>query len=262
MHTFRRLALPLSRPSRMAAAQPSRHMCRVAGPRLSNTPCRPALHPAPLGHCSPAAFGPVTSHSFSTTAAPTAAAEGVRVTIHYVGTLDDGQVFDSSEEDKGGDPLVFDVGEGRMIRGIDNGVRGMTVGESREIRCEPADAYGERDPQGVQTVEVSKLPDDVKAGDQLQTPQGQRVTVTKVSASLSGPSVVAPNAMLVPGQRRDAAWPGRQSMIRRWAAAKVKRWAGEQFILSGSPPPPLPQKKSEGWGLGRGFKGHKLASSI
>jgi FK506-binding protein 1 len=155
-------------------------MCRVAGPRLSNTPCRPALHPAPLGHCSPAAFGPVTSHSFSTTAAPTAAAEGVRVTIHYVGTLDDGQGFDSSEEDKGGDPLVFDVGEGRMIRGIDNGVRGMTVGESREIRCEPADAYGERDPQGVQTVEVSKLPDDVKAGDQLQTPQGQRVTVTKV----------------------------------------------------------------------------------
>ena len=52
----------------------------------------------------------------------------------------------------------LEVRFGGVIRGIDKGIRGMTIWGSREIRCKPADTYGEHYPHGVQTVEVSNLP--------------------------------------------------------------------------------------------------------
>jgi peptidylprolyl isomerase len=66
--------------------------------------------------------------------------QGDTVTLHYVGTLDDGTVFDTSE---GGQPLRFKVGSGQVISGFDEGVRGMQVGETREIIITPDQAYGE-----------------------------------------------------------------------------------------------------------------------
>jgi peptidylprolyl isomerase len=69
------------------------------------------------------------------------AKNGDRVRVHYTGRLDDGQVFDSSRE---GDPLEFTVGAGEVIPGFDEGVRGMTVGESKTIQIQPDDAYGPR----------------------------------------------------------------------------------------------------------------------
>jgi len=56
--------------------------------------------------------------------------EGDTITLHYKGSLDDGTVFDSSE---GRGPLSFKVGDGQVIQGFDDGVRGMEVGESRQI---------------------------------------------------------------------------------------------------------------------------------
>src|SRR6185503_3444882 len=56
--------------------------------------------------------------------------EGDTVTVHYKGSLDDGMVFDSSE---GGPPLSFKVGEGQVIEGFDDGIRGMEPGQSRQI---------------------------------------------------------------------------------------------------------------------------------
>ena len=67
--------------------------------------------------------------------------EGDRVHVHYTGRLRDGQVFDSSE---GGEPLEFQVGTGEVIKGFDDGVRGMSVGEQRTLEIAPAEAYGER----------------------------------------------------------------------------------------------------------------------
>lgn len=67
--------------------------------------------------------------------------EGDRVQVHYTGRLRDGQVFDSSE---GGEPLEFQVGTGDVIKGFDDGVRGMNVGEQRTLEIAPAEAYGER----------------------------------------------------------------------------------------------------------------------
>jgi len=67
------------------------------------------------------------------------AAQGATVAVHYTGTLDSGEVFDSS---RGREPLEFTVGAGQVIAGFDRAVEGLAVGESREIRLEPAEAYG------------------------------------------------------------------------------------------------------------------------
>ena len=73
--------------------------------------------------------------------------KGKKVKVHYVGTLDDGTVFDSSRErDK---PIEFVCMTGRMIPGFDRAVDEMQVGEVRDIHLEPQDAYGMPDPKKI-----------------------------------------------------------------------------------------------------------------
>ena len=68
------------------------------------------------------------------------AQDGNQVSVHYVGTLDDGMQFDSSRDR--GAPLSFVVGAGEMIAGFDNAVKGMKVGETKTVRLLPEEAYG------------------------------------------------------------------------------------------------------------------------
>lgn len=103
--------------------------------------------------------------------------KGTRVKVHYTGTLEDGTVFDSSE---GKEPLAFVIGAGQMIPGFDRGVLGMQVGEAKELRLDPKDAYGEHQERGVQQVPLDKLPEGVKEGSQLQTSRGGRALVVKI----------------------------------------------------------------------------------
>lgn len=102
------------------------------------------------------------------------AKSGDTVKIHYTGTLDDGTQFDSSS---GRDPLEFELGGGQVIPGFDTAVEGMAVGESKNVRIEPDQAYGERHDQLVQQVPRSALPDDLEPevgmGLQSQSPDGQ-----------------------------------------------------------------------------------------
>lgn len=108
------------------------------------------------------------------------AQEGDFIRVHYIGTLDDGSVFDSSRDR--GDTLNFIIGSGQMISGFDAGVRGMVVGETKTIRLEPAEAYGEVDPALFITVDLSQVPEGTEAGDLLQDPtSGQPVEVTEVT---------------------------------------------------------------------------------
>ena len=99
---------------------------------------------------------------------------GDTVKIHYTGTLDDGTQFDSSA---GRDPLEFELGGGQVIPGFDSAVEGMAVGENKNVRIEPDQAYGERHEQLVQEVPRSALPDDLEPqvgmGLQSQSPDGQ-----------------------------------------------------------------------------------------
>ncbi|BDA45510.1 Peptidyl-prolyl cis-trans isomerase FKBP62 [Coccomyxa sp. Obi] len=68
--------------------------------------------------------------------------KGDEVTVHYVGTLEDGTVFDSSRERD--TPFVFSLGQGRVIKGWDEGVKTFKKGEKALLTCKADYAYGEQ----------------------------------------------------------------------------------------------------------------------
>lgn len=104
---------------------------------------------------------------------------GDTVKIHYSGTLNDGTEFDSSA---GGDPLEFTLGEGHVIKGFDNAVRGMAVGEQKSVNIPPEEAYGPRQEQMVSQVPLSALPNDLEPVEgmrlQAQGRDGRTVNLT------------------------------------------------------------------------------------
>eukprot|EP00320_Phaeocystis_rex_P014934 CAMPEP_0119074416 /NCGR_PEP_ID=MMETSP1178-20130426/72101_1 /TAXON_ID=33656 /ORGANISM="unid sp, Strain CCMP2000" /LENGTH=199 /DNA_ID=CAMNT_0007056573 /DNA_START=22 /DNA_END=621 /DNA_ORIENTATION=- len=67
---------------------------------------------------------------------------GDTVRVHYTGRLEDGTVFDSSHQR--GEPISFELGTGRVIRGWDEGVAGMVVGGTRQLVIPPNLGYGTR----------------------------------------------------------------------------------------------------------------------
>ncbi len=81
--------------------------------------------------------------------------DGDTIKIDYTGTLDDGTVFDSSEDH--GEPLEFTVGAQQVIRGFEDAVRGMEVGEEKTFRIDASEAYGEHDPNLTQSFPRSSL---------------------------------------------------------------------------------------------------------
>ena len=66
---------------------------------------------------------------------------GDTVSVHYVGTLQDGQEFDNSR--KRGQTFEFKVGQGQVIKGWDEGVLGMKIGGQRILVIPPDMGYGE-----------------------------------------------------------------------------------------------------------------------
>jgi FKBP-type peptidyl-prolyl cis-trans isomerase FkpA len=72
----------------------------------------------------------------------TVAQAGKTVTVHYVGTLTNGNKFDSSRDR--GEGFTFKLGAGMVIKGWDQGVAGMKVGAVRKLTIPPHLAYGDR----------------------------------------------------------------------------------------------------------------------
>lgn len=73
--------------------------------------------------------------------------KGQTVTVHYTGTLTDGKVFDSSRTR--GQAFSFKIGVGQVIRGWDEGVATMSVGERAKLTIKSDYAYGPRGIPGV-----------------------------------------------------------------------------------------------------------------
>ena len=101
--------------------------------------------------------------------------KGDKVTIDYTGTLDDGSVFDSSKNKQ---PIEFEVGSGRVIKGFEDSVIGMKKGEEKKISLKPAEAYGDHNPAMVIKIPRDKLPPgpEPKSGMMLAigTPDGNK----------------------------------------------------------------------------------------
>ena len=102
--------------------------------------------------------------------------DGMFVSVAYTGTLDNGDVFDSSE---GRQPLEFKTGAGQLIQGFEDAVMGMTLNQKKEFTLTPEKAYGKRDENQTNDIPRSELPDgvDPQVGDTVAftTPEGQQI---------------------------------------------------------------------------------------
>jgi FKBP-type peptidyl-prolyl cis-trans isomerase SlpA len=92
---------------------------------------------------------------------------GDTVTVHYTGKLENGEVFDSSMVD-GRQPLTAKLGEGQLIKGFENGLIDMSIGDKKTIEISHEDAYGPYNDFMVQEVEKDKMPGEVEVGISLQ----------------------------------------------------------------------------------------------
>jgi FKBP-type peptidyl-prolyl cis-trans isomerase 2 len=106
---------------------------------------------------------------------------GDKIKVHYHGKLTSGETFDSSA---GRDPLAFEVGSGSVIKGFDEGVTGMVVGEKKTIHIPFDEAYGARNPEMVIDMPKDRFPAEmeIEVGMPLvmSDGQGQQFQVTIV----------------------------------------------------------------------------------
>lgn len=104
---------------------------------------------------------------------------GDTVKVNYTGKLQDGTVFDSSENR---DPLQFSLGEGQVIAGFEEAIVGMSPGDSKSVNIPSEQAYGPYQDELVIVVDEKQIPSDlsVEVGQQLQMrhSSGQAVPVT------------------------------------------------------------------------------------
>ncbi len=98
----------------------------------------------------------------------TAATDGNKVKVHYTGTFDNGEVFDTSRQSQ---PLEFEVGSGQVIPGFDNAVKGMKIGETKTVRLPEEEAYGPYNEAMIFEADPSQFEEGLspEVGQQFQT---------------------------------------------------------------------------------------------
>jgi peptidylprolyl isomerase len=84
---------------------------------------------------------------------------GDKVAVHYTGKHNDGSIFDSSV---GSNPLEFQLGSGMVIKGFDEGVTGMVIGEKKTVIIPAVEAYGEHSPENTVTIERTQIPSHIE----------------------------------------------------------------------------------------------------
>lgn len=108
--------------------------------------------------------------------------KGDKVKVDYVGTLEDGTVFDTTEKHG---PIEFEAGAGQLIPGFEKTVLSMKKGDEKSVKLAPTEAYGDYNPKLIRKVPKEQLPPEVKQGSVLliQLPNGAKmpIRVTEIS---------------------------------------------------------------------------------
>lgn len=109
--------------------------------------------------------------------------KGDTIQVHYTGKFEDGKEFDSSLSRQ---PLQFEVGAGRVIKGFEDAVVGLQAGEKKTVTIPTEDAYGSYDENLLIEIPKKNVPEGVtpEVGMRLQlvNQQGQaaHVVVTEI----------------------------------------------------------------------------------
>lgn len=114
---------------------------------------------------------------------------GDTVKVHYHGKLNDGSTFDSSE---GREPLEFIVGSGQVIKGFDDAVLLMVVGDKKTVQIPVENAYGERNDDMMMEYPRSEFPAEMvpEIGMELQMSDNQGNIFPVVIAEVGDEMVV------------------------------------------------------------------------
>jgi len=117
------------------------------------------------------------------------AKKGDKVKVHYHGKLTNGETFDSSS---GREPLEFEVGSGAVIKGFDEGVTGMQVGEKRTINIPVDEAYGPRSDDMLIEFPKDRLPLDMELeqGMELMMSNGSGQNIPVIITEIQDDSVI------------------------------------------------------------------------
>ncbi len=112
------------------------------------------------------------------------AKDGDTVKVHYTGTLEDGTVFDTSVERE---PLEFTLGEGTLIPGFEEAVKGIQVGQSITVTIPAEEAYGPYRDDLVMVIERDQLPEGLspEVGQRLQMQQTNNGTIVVIVIDVS-----------------------------------------------------------------------------
>lgn len=117
------------------------------------------------------------------------AKKGDKVKVHYHGKLTNGETFDSSA---GREPLEFEVGSGSVIKGFDEGVSGMKVGEKKTINIPVDEAYGQRSEDMLIEFPKDRFPADmeIKEGMQLMMSNGTGQNIPVIVTEVKDDAVI------------------------------------------------------------------------
>tara|TARA_R110001592_G_scaffold352479_1_gene650348 strand:- start:954 stop:1391 length:438 start_codon:yes stop_codon:yes gene_type:complete len=112
------------------------------------------------------------------------AKNGDKVKVHYIGTLKDGTEFDNSRTR--GEGLEFILGDGKLLKGFNDVVEGLKIGETKKVDLEAKEAYGEYIDEAIITVKKAEFPKEmefvIKGVVQGQDDQGRPIQgqITKI----------------------------------------------------------------------------------
>lgn len=130
------------------------------------------------------------------------AKKGDRVSIHFIGRLQDGTMFDSTHEMESSEsdsseneehsvepgPVELLIGDNEFFTQIEDGIIGMNVGDKKSVAIPAEDAFGEHDDENIFSLTLDQIPEDFKpvVGEELEltsdeNDESEVVTVIAIS---------------------------------------------------------------------------------